>query len=155
MIWDHLSGSTSAPKVMLPPQHCSFFFLPSFWFPIYSLSQVRVKTDLHLQHRNMWRVSCGLMYFTKNTPCYHRLWSSGPDFPPRSESYLHTSQSISFSGPVGIYIKALQFHLPYNFTQFSPFSGSELLLKNRTTGIIAAWGSLHFWEVPIGWRPTK
>lgn len=97
-------------KVMFPPQHHSFF-LPSLWFPIYSLSQgFGTETDLHLQHRNM-QVSCGLLHF-KNIPRYHRLWSSGPDLAPQNENYLRTSPSISFSRPVGISVKALQLHLP-------------------------------------------
>lgn len=66
---------------------------------------------LHRQNTSMW-VSCGLMHFIKNVLYYHGSRSSGPDFAPRSESCLHTSQSISFSRAVGICIKTSQHHLP-------------------------------------------
>ena len=133
MIWDHLAGSTSALKVMLPPQLYSFLFLPSFWFTVYSLSQeVSGDMGLHRQNTSMW-VSCGLMHFIKNVLYCHGPWSSGPEFAPRSESCLHISQSISFSRTVGICIKTSQHHLPV-------FSFLWLLLKIRTAG--TAWWPL-------------
>lgn len=139
MIWDQLVGSISVPKVLLPPQHYSFLFLPSLWLTIYFLSHGWDKGWT-------WVCICG----TDTCECHVASCTS-----------LKMSRAITDPGPLAqtllLEVRAIgtlprAFHSPglWAFTskphsvtsQFSPFSSPELLLKVRTTG--TSWWPLCF-----------